>query len=325
MFCRNRGALGTVLPLTWNIGIVIGYVLASWVEYFTVPYVAIGITALFLSAFVWLPESPDFLAFRQLTDEANRSYRFYGNFRTSAAMEAGKHIETSLIHIEAQAEPKISFEDFRKKSVVKGFYVSMILIIFVDGSGILAIRNFMTELFALAEIKLDVFVGTIVVGIIQILGVILSTFSVDRCGRRILLLFSAFGTSVCLFVFGFYYYLLVRDEYQGLVMQLQWLPVTSLGLAVLIATLGVTTLPYVLISELTPVKLRSVVTTGALASGWIFSFFVMQYFHTMMDCLGIAGTVWVFAIAGLLEIVFVYFFLPETKNLNFEEIQIKLQ
>lgn len=308
---------------------MIGYVLASWMDYYSVPYVAIGITIVFLVVVVWLPESPDYLAHLQKDEEAAKSYRFYGNYRASSKLEIGKLVVDTSLHAtpseEQQAKPKITFEDFKKKSVLKGFFVSMILIFFVDGTGIIVIRNFMTELFAWAKIDLDVYVGTIVVGIIQIGGVIVSTFSVDRFGRRVLLFFSASGTSMCLVVFGFYYHILDKAGYEDLVKQLQWLPVTSLGLAVLIATFGVTTMPYVLMAELTPVKLRSVVTTAALAFSWIFSFFVQQYYHSMIDCLGVAGTIWVFAVVCFMEIIFVYVFLPETKNLTFDEIQLKLQ
>lgn len=286
-------------------------------DYHSVPYVPIGLTLVFFAIFVWLPESPDYLAHLQRKEAAHKSYIFYGNLRADNVKmnETGTTTTTT----------KITFEELMTKAVIKGFFLSMILIFFVDGCGILAIRNFMTELFAWAKIDLDVYVCTIVIGLIQILGVIVSTVFVDRFGRRVLLIFSALGTSLCLFVFGFYYHLLYMETYADLVQQLKWLPVTSLGLAVFIATFGVTTLPYVLMAELTPVKLRSVTTTGALAIGWVFSFFIQQYYHALIDYVGVAGTIWIYAAIGFLEIVFVYFCVPETKNLTFDEIQLKLQ
>lgn len=321
-FHRIRGALGTFLALTWNSGILLGYMLSSWMDYYHVPYVGAVISLLFVIIFMWLPESPDYLAHIGEADKAKKAYQFYGNVRaSSSALETPKD-PTTLADLE---KPKITFADFRDKAVKRGIVISFALIIFADTSGVFAITNFMTELFDWAEIDLDVYVATIAVGVIQIVGSVITVVTVDRFGRRVLFTFSALGTAICLYAFGFYFYLLEVGEYQSLVDQLKWLPVVSLSGAVLIASVAVATLPFFLISELTPVKLRSLINSVSMTLSWLFAFLVVHFFHYMVDLMGVAGTSWTYATFCFAEVFFVYFYLPETKNLTFEEIQQKLR
>lgn len=183
--------------------------------------------------------------------------------------------------------------------------------------------NFMTGLFEAAKMQIDIYVATVVVGLIQILGSVVSILTVDRFGRRVLFIASAAGTSLCLFTLGAYYFLLELGAEN--VSQLLWLPLTSMCGVVLIAEVAVSRLPFFIISELVPLKVRGRVVTWCITLSWLVSFAAVQYYHTMVDWLGISGTMWTYGVSCVIEAFFVYYFLPETKNLTFEEIQIKLR
>lgn len=318
-----------------NSGIVLGFILSSWMDYYKMPYVATVLSIIFLAIFVWLPESPDYLLHINKVEEAKKSYAFYGNNRTlTDAAVAETQIEGG-----AQKKPldlvetdktdarhrKISWNDFSDRAVQRGIFLSISLILFADASGVFAIVHFMTELFETAQMDLDIYVATVAVGLIQMVGSVVSILSVDRFGRRALLMFSAGGTGVCLFAFGAYFYLLARPEYGGLVKQLQWLPLVSVCGVIFVASCAVSSLPFFIISELMPLKVRGFVTTLCLIISWIFAFLILQYYHAMVALLGIDGTMWTYGTCCFVEIAFVYFFLPETKNLTFEEIQNALR
>lgn len=316
--------MGAALAISVNLGVVFGYMLCSWLPYHYVPYVSMVITGIFLAIFMWLPESPDYLSHIQKAEESKKAYAFYGNTRVTPAVtadsaETGKDIPGS------QQPSKITMEDFKDRAVIKGIVISFVLIIFADTAGIFALTNFITELFDWAQIELDVYVATIALGVIQVLGAVISSIFVDRFGRRMLLILSCIGTGICFYALGFYFYILPHAEYKYLVDQLQWLPVVSACGAVLIAAAGVVTLPFFLIAELLPVKLRGAVTSVSLSISWMFAFLVVQYYHAMIDSLTVAGTVWVYGTSCIIEIFFVYFFLPETKNLTIDEIQQRLR
>lgn len=315
--------MGTIMSFMNNFGIVLGYILSSYMDYYQMPYVATGITILFLLLFVGMPESPDFLEHKQKLKEAEKSYSFYGNTRIkSAEVPADKPHRADNVDLKTQ---KITCEDFKDKAVQRGVLLSVVLILFADTSGVFVITHFLTELFEWARMDLDIYLATVAVGCLQIVGSIIPVFCIDRVGRRILFMVSAGGTSICLFAFGFYFYLLERPQHKHLVEQLQWLPLASLCGTILIATCAISSLPFFIISELMPLKLRGLVTTACLIVSWVFAFIVVQYFHQMVDVLGVAGTMWTYGGFAFAEIFFIYFFLPETKNLTFDEIQERLR
>lgn len=312
-----------------NSGIVLGYMISSWMDYYQMPYVAIGLTVAFLAIFIWFPESPDYLAHKNRTEEAKKSYAFYGNYRSTPTIEnppiTEKSIEAKATQSTEGNSQKITMQDFKDTAVRRGIVISILLIIFADTSGVFAITHFMTELFEAAKMEIDIYVATIVVGLIQIVGSVISILSVDRFGRRVLFIGSAAGTGTALMIFGGYYYLLDRPQYADLVQKIQWLPLVSLCCFILIASCAVASLPFFIISELMPVKVRGFVMTMCFIVSWVFAFGVLQFYHSMVGWLGIAGTMWTYGICTFVEIIFVYFYLPETKNLTFEEIQTKLR
>lgn len=308
-------------------GVVLGFIISSWMDYYKMPYVAIAITCLFLAIFIWFPESPDYLAHKNRSEEATKAYGFYGNTRSSESPEdpvtEAKIAESIESNNKIKKSEKIALKDFKDKAVQRGILIGFTLIIFADTSGVFSTMHFMTEIFEAAKMQIDIYVATVVVGLIQIIGSVVSIVTVDRFGRRVLFIVSAAGTAICFFTFGAYYFLL--ELCADHVSQLLWLPLTSMCGVVLIASVAVSKLPYYIISELVPVKVRGPAVTCCLTLSWLVTFAVVQSYHTMVEWLGISGTMWSYGVSCVLEIFFVYYFLPETKNLTFEEIQTKLR
>ena len=47
-------------------------------------------------------------------------------------------------------------------------------------------------------------------------------------------------------------------------------------------------------------------------------------FLTLLSTLGTAGTFWLYAILGLISLVIMYFYVPETKHVSLEQIESNL-
>lgn len=324
-----RGALGTLLSFNWTTGIVIGYVLASWMDYFLVPYVPLAFSVLFLVIFLWLPESPDYLLHTNQLDLAKISYAFYENHRSVTQpppppLSTNGGVGGGLCIAEDSDADKFAWSDFKHPAVRRGCYIAFTLIFFADTCGVFTITNYMTELLQLAHIEIDVYVATVALGVLQIIGVIISIFCMDRYGRRALFLASALFSSLAMYVFGLYYYILTDGSYAEAVAKLQWLPIASLAVAILGVSLAIAAAPYFMIAELLPMKLRSRVSTMALCMSWVLAFAVIHSFHQLVNYVGVQGAYWLYASICMAEVFYIYFCLPETKNLTIEQIQEKL-
>lgn len=103
------------------------------------------------------------------------------------------------------------------------------------------------------------------------------------------------------------------------------LAVFLLGLYIIIYAPGMGTVPWILNSEIYPLRYRGTCGGIAAVSNWSANLIVSETFLTLTQALGSAGTFLLFAGFSLVGLVFIYFLVPETKGLQFEEVEKLLQ
>jgi SP family arabinose:H+ symporter-like MFS transporter len=78
---------------------------------------------------------------------------------------------------------------------------------------------------------------------------------------------------------------------------------------------------WVLTAEIFPLEIRGKAVSLALFMNWVAQLFVSWVFLFIVEMIGIGSTFFLFAFSSLLALLFVYFFVPETKGKTLEEIQ----
>ena len=78
---------------------------------------------------------------------------------------------------------------------------------------------------------------------------------------------------------------------------------------------------WLMISEIFPLELRAPAMAVCTVANWAFNFIVSFTFLTLVDYLGKAGTFWLYAVVGVVAVVFFARLVPETKGRSLEEIQ----
>lgn len=91
--------------------------------------------------------------------------------------------------------------------------------------------------------------ATIIVGAIQLVGAYCSTFMVDRAGRKVLICFSGFAITVGMTIFGIATQL-IEHGYDSTFIKI--IPIFALSFSVFVANVGVFTLTFVVLSEISP-------------------------------------------------------------------------
>ncbi|XP_022977672.1 inositol transporter 4-like [Cucurbita maxima] len=108
---------------------------------------------------------------------------------------------------------------------------------------------------------------------------------------------------------------------EGCPSKIGFLAVVVLGLYIISYAPGMGTVPWVLNSEIYPLRYRGTGGGIAAVSNWVSNLIVSQTFLTLVEALGAAGTFLLFAGFSLLGLVGIYFLVPETKGLQFEEVE----
>ncbi|KAF8030492.1 hypothetical protein BT93_E2817 [Corymbia citriodora subsp. variegata] len=101
--------------------------------------------------------------------------------------------------------------------------------------------------------------------------------------------------------------------------------VLLLGLYIISFSPGMGTAPWIVNSEIYPLRYRGTGGGIAAVANWCSNLVVSETFLTMTESLGSAGTFLLFAGFSLVGLIAIYFLVPETKGLPIEEVEKILQ
>jgi SP family sugar porter-like MFS transporter len=138
--------------------------------------------------------------------------------------------------------------------------------------------------------------------------------TVDRWGRRGLMLSGAAGLTLIYLVTGWAYH----ESMKGLV------PVILVVAAIACYCCTLAPITWVILSEIFPNRIRGGAMSVSVVALWLGNFLLSQTFPVMYEKLGLANCFWVYAAICLAGFLFIFFKLPETKGKTLEQIEREL-
>lgn len=308
-----RGLLGSFLMLFTNLGILVGYIVCSFLSYRTVPWLAVGISVVFLIGFAIVPETPKYLAMKGGKEEQLKiSIEFYtgkpyvkDETHTKEGVSS-KHVPTSL-----------KLKTLCDTSTRNAFKLALILMSCCCFSGVFTVLNYTETIFKEAGSNLSPSISSIIVALIQLAGSYLATIVVERAGRRILIICSTYGSAMCLAIMGAHS--LLKDL--GVDVSLfSWLPLVCLSLLVFIAANGATTVSFIVIGEIFSQNIRGLAISLCLLYQWMLAFVLFLLFPFFVEFLKLYGALWIFTVVEVILATMIVSILPETKGRTIDEI-----
>ena len=323
-----RGRLVSINQLT----IVVGILLAQYINWFLVRHLPAGATdefirdswfgqqgwrwmfgltaapaLLFFLGMFLVPESPRWLAKNGKPDRARGVLTKIGgeNYANAAMTD----INSTLASEEIQ---HVRFADLLEPKMRKVLVLGVVLAVFQQWCGINVIFNYAEEIFRAAGYDISSVLKNIAwTGSVNLAFTFVALGVVDKGGRRPLMLFGAAGLAVIYFVMGWCYH----SHVQG------W-PMLLLVLAA-IGCYGMSLAPvtWVVISEIFPNRIRGAAMSVAVTSLWIACFLLTYTFPLLNARLGSAGTFWLYGAICVAGFVYIKFNLPETKGKTLEQIE----
>ncbi len=263
----------------------------------------------FLLLAFFIPESPRWLAMKGRDNEALQTLsRIGGDDYARTELET---VKESNRQAAGQAGLGTLFSRKFSRVLALGVFVA----VFQQWSGTNVIFNYAQEIFQSAGYEIgDVLFNIVVTGVANVVFTIVAIFTVDRWGRRGLMLFGAAGLSIIYLLIGTGYYL----QMTGIMM----IVLVVAAIACYAMTLGPCT--WVLISELFPNRVRAVAVATCTFSLWVGSSTLTYTFPLLNAGLGSYGTFWIYSAVCAVSFLFLYFRLPETKGRSLESIEKEL-
>ncbi|KAM6237547.1 solute carrier family 2, facilitated glucose transporter member 8 isoform 3-T3 [Spheniscus humboldti] len=178
--------------------------------------------------------------------------------------------------------------------------------------------------------------ASVVVGSIQVCFTAVAALIIDKTGRKVLLYISGIIMALSTALFGLYFKMVLPNRNNssnpdvlfnlnsaspGTESSISWLAVVSLGLFVAGFALGWGPVPWLVISEIFPLKARGVSSGACVLTNWVMAFLVTKEFNDFIGFLTSYGTFWLFSAFCCLNVTFTAFYIPETKGQTLEQIE----
>lgn len=193
--------------------------------------------------------------------------------------------------------------------------IGVVVAVFQQWCGTNVIFNYAQEIFHSAGYDVDnTFINIVVTGIANLVFTFVAIYTIDKLGRRVLMLIGAGGLAGIYLILGTCYYWQVSGIFMVV------LVVLAIGCYAM--SLGPVT--WVLLAEIFPGKVRGVAVATSTFALWMGSFTLTYSFPFLNQGLGTYGTFWIYTLICVVGFVYFYQVLPETKGKSLEELEDKL-
>lgn len=261
----------------------------------------------FLVLSFFIPESPRFQCMKSRIDDARKTLSRIGG-PDYASEETDAITAQTRESGSAEGGLKILFSKPFHKVLLLGIIVAF----FQQWSGTNVIFNYAQEIFQSAGYDVDsTFINIVITGVANLVFTFVAIFTVEKLGRRALMLMGAGSLAGIYLVLGACYFFNVSGIFMVI------LCVTAIACYAM--TLGPIT--WVLIAEIFPNRVRAVAVAVSTLSLWVGSFTLTLSFPVLNSVLGTSGTFWIYS--GICAAALVYFIrsLPETKGKSLEQLE----
>ena len=263
------------------------------------------VAALFSVLVCFVPESPRYLAIIGRDSQALKVLT-----RINGTKAAGHILADIKATVEVRSERLFSFG-------VMCIFVGVMLSVFQQAVGINAVLYYAPRIFESMNMG-DPMMQTVIMGVVNIAFTLVAVFTVDRWGRKPLLIWGSIGMAIGA----------AGVALSNIVAVAPIVPVVSIMVYSASFMFSWGPICWVLIAEIFPNSIRGAAVAVAVAFQWIFNFIVSSTFVPMynieLGSMGVRfGHMFVYALYGVICVVaaiFVYKLVPETKGKTLEDM-----
>ncbi len=288
--------VAALAPDSWNVQ-------AGWRWMFGVTAIP---AAVFFLAMLFVPESPRWLAKKGRSEVARHVLARIGG--PAYAVRSLRDIEATLVN----GIDRVDLRELLDPRMLKILLVGVVLAVFQQWCGINVIFQYGSRIFADAGYEVSgILFNIVITGIVSVLMTFVAIGTVDRWGRRILMLSGALGLSVIYLLVGWAYHRGLKGP----------VPVTLVVAAIGCYCYSLAPITWVILSEIFPNRIRGGAMSVSVVALWMGNFALSLTFPVLYEKLGLARCFWLYAGICFAGFLFILTRLPETRGKTLEEIE----
>lgn len=342
---KLRGLFGAFTQIAVAAGLLLNYGISALpqITYYYNSLVAVGIVTLFECFVVWMKESPSWLI------RHGQSHRAVSILRWLRGPLVKVEKEVERIESAESLSLWLAMKEMSRRYITVPVVIVMLTMFFHQMGGAHVLSTYAAILYEEAGVRNPKVVALCAIGGVELVTTFLSILVIDFVGRKLLLVLSSIGMVCGSALLGTHYLLtrpslcdesssLVSNSTQlvGILQQSQAqenefancisvkfapLAISSTVLYAVAYSIGWGPVPWVILSELIPVRVRGAASGIATIVNWASAAFVigvyLEYAETVRDWFAW----WSFAAVNVVAAIFTIVFVKETKGKTLEDIE----
>lgn len=311
---HNRGKLVALYQFNIVFGILIAYLSNYWIG-LTFEVDAwrwmLGVeaipAAIYLLLVTGVPESPRWLLLKQGQVEKARSLL--------AQLNPKENIEKMIAEIKNSVSKDAGADTFFSKRFRFPIMLAFLLAFFNQWSGINFVLYYAPRIFNQAGVAAgDVLGASVSLGVVNLLFTLLGMYLIDRAGRKSLMYIGSVGYIASLLGVAWAFYTGAEGIFV-VIFVCAFIASHAVGQGAVI---------WVFISEIFPNAIRDYGMSLGSGTHWVFAAIITLITPTVLSAFTGAQIFSFFAFMMVLQLLFVWKVMPETKNITLEEMEVKL-
>lgn len=265
----------------------------------------------FLVLALFVPESPRWSALRGRTEAARRVLTRIGGERYATETLAS----LSQLSAGAGGEGTSGWRALKAPGLGGVLLVGIVLAVFQQWCGLNVVFNYAHEVFSAAGYAVsDILMNIVVTGVTNVVFTFVAIRTVDRWGRRALMLFGSASLAVIYAVLGACYWAGVSGVFM----------LALVVLAIACYAMSLAPVTWVVLSEIFPARVRGVAMAVSTFFLWAASFVLTYTFPSLNEAVGAAGAFWLYGAICVAGFLFILGRLLETKGKTLEQLEQEL-
>ncbi|XP_054266614.1 facilitated trehalose transporter Tret1-like [Macrosteles quadrilineatus] len=316
-----RGMLAAVASVGVSLGVTIQYIVGAFVSWNSLALFNGIVPSIGLMTAFFLPESPSWLLNQGKTEAARNALT---RLRGDTCDIEGELQDLINFANKTNSNKKSSMKDTLRAilhpSALKPFLILASYFLIYQFSGVNPVTFYAVEIIQDSGADMNKYMATIVLGLVRLGFTVVSCIMMRRCGRRPLTFISSVFCGLSMFGLGYYMFLAEGWKEEGATAIAAWFPLLNLFIFMAASTIGYLVVPWVMIGELYPSKVRGIMGGMTTFVGHFCVFVVVKTFP-FFQSLSKYGTFMMYGTVSLLGTIYFYLYLPETKGRTLQEIE----
>ena len=328
---ETKALLTNSFSILLRMGIIVANLLGIFLPFRALALFPVALILFQTIVMSFQPYSPIWLITRGLDSQG---YKVLESFRSKNCDVPSEYKAIKSVLNETQISLGSKIKSLAKPYHLKALIIGLTLVVAAQSTGVPIFITYASDVYRSNKI-LDPDIAAVLQGVIMVVGTLLASLLYDKLGRKSLTILSAVGTVICLVGLGIGSLLIERSppcqdtpiEYNttlvgedGCIAISLW-AIVNLNMIFFLFGIGWGSLMWVLLAEMLPVRVKTIVSGLAQVNLWFINFLTTLAWPYLEDWLGTSYAFFIFAVINIFSLIFVILFIPETKQKTINEIE----